>query len=163
MALKLVSKKPKYNVLEMEKIAQEYTEISKQIKMLEETKKTLAEQIKEGSELNGAKDNKGSFYYTAGEYMLGKVASKKVTLDQEKTIDFLKQKDLYKQCVKPQVVEVIDEKELSKCVEQGIISQKEFESICNIQVTYRVSVTPIEEMPDVDTSNKLMVASKKKK
>ena len=94
--------------------------------------------------------------------MVGKVAKKSVSLKQEDTIKLLKEKGLYKKCVEVQKVEVINEKALEDAVKDGTISQEEFESLCNVKVTYSVSVQKVEEMPEVDTSHALKAASRKK-
>lgn len=163
MALKVVKgKKQKYTAKEVAQMSQEYSEVSSQIKLLETTKKTLADRLKEASELIGVKDSKGSYYYDAGDFMVGKVAKKSVSLKQEDTIKFLVQKGLYNKCVTTQTVEVINEKALEDAVKDGTISQEEFESLCNVKVTYSVSVQKVEEMPEVDTSHALKAASRKK-
>lgn len=163
MALKVVKgKKQKYTAKEVAQMSQEYSEVSSQIKLLETTKKTLADRLKEASELIGVKDSKGSYYYDAGDFMVGKVAKKSVSLKQEDTIKFLVQKGLYNKCVTTQTIEVINEKALEDAVKDGTISQEEFESLCNVKVTYSVSVQKVEEMPEVDTSHALKAASRKK-
>lgn len=163
MALKVVKgKKQKYTAKEVAQMSQEYSEVSSQIKLLETTKKTLADRLKEASELIGVKDSKGSYYYDAGDFMVGKVAKKSVSLKQEDTIKFLVKKGLYNKCVTTQTIEVINEKALEDAVKDGTISQEEFESLCNVKVTYSVSVQKVEEMPEVDTSHALKAASRKK-
>lgn len=162
MALKVVKgKKQKYSAKEVAQMAQEYSEVSAQMKLLDTTKKTLADRLKEASELIGVKDSKGSFYYDTGDFMVGKVAKKSVSLKQEDTIKLLKEKGLYEKCVEVQKVEVINEKALEEAVKEGNISQKEFESLCEVKTTYSVSVQKIEEMSEVDVST-LKAASRKK-
>ena len=162
MALKaLKSKKPKYTSSEVNNMATEYSEISSKIKLLETTKKALADRLKEASELLGVRDNKGSYYFEGSDFITGKVAKKSVSLKQDKTISLLKEKGLYKDCVTVQTVEVINEKALEEAVKEGKISQKEFESLCEVKTTYSVSVQKIEEMPEVDVST-LKAASRKK-
>lgn len=165
MALKVVKgkQKPKYTAQEVSKMAQEYAEISAQMKLLDTTKKSLADKLKEASEQIGVKDSKGSYYYEAGEYITGKVAKKSISLKQDETIKLLKKKGLYEQCVNVQTVEVINEKALSEAVSNGTITQSEFEDLCDVKVTYSVSVQKVEEMPEVDTTHALKAASKKKK
>lgn len=163
MALKLVGKKQKYSTKEIAQMAEQYSEISKQIKLLEDSKKNLADRLKEASELVGVKDNKGSFYFDSGDYITGKVAKKSVKLNQESAISLLRDKGFYDSCVAVKQVEIINEKALSRLVEDGDISQKEFESICDIKTTYSVSVQKKEDMPEVDTSHCLQAASRKSK
>lgn len=163
MALKVVKgKKQKYSAKEVAQMAQEYSEVSVQMKLLDTTKKTLADRLKEASELIGVKDSKGSFYYDTGDFMVGKVAKKSVSLKQEDTIKLLKEKGLYKKCVEVQKVEVINEKALEDSVKDGTITQEEFEALCNVNTTYSVSVQKVDEMPEVDTSQCLKAASRKK-
>lgn len=162
MALKVVKGKQKYSAKEIAQMAEQYSEISKQIKLLEDSKKNLSDRLKEASELIGVKDDKGSYYYDTGDFITGKVAKKSVKLNQDNAIALLKEKGLYKKCVDVQKVEVINEKALAYAVENGDISQKEFEGICDVKVTYSVSVQKKEEMPEVDTSHILKAASRKK-
>lgn len=164
MALKLVKgvTKPKYTPIEVAKMATEYSELSAQIKILDSSKKNLADKLKEASEILGVKDNKGSFYYEAGDFNVGKVARKSVSLKQEETIKLLKEKGLYKNCVNVKTVEEINEKALSEAVSNGDITQEEFESLCNVKTTYSVSVVKSEEMPEVDVTHALKVASTKR-
>lgn len=162
MALKVVKGKQKYSAKEIAQMAEQYSEISRQIKLLEDSKKNLSDRLKEASELIGVKDDKGSYYYDTGDFITGKVAKKSVKLNQDNAIALLKEKGLYKKCVDIQKVEVINEKALAYAVENGDISQKEFEDICDVKVTYSVSVQKKEEMPEVDTSHVLKAASRKK-
>mgnify|MGYP006905684426 FL=1 len=164
MALKLVKgAKPKYTPAEVAKMATEYSELSAQIKILDGSKKNLADKLKEASEILGVKDSKGSFYYEAGDFNVGKVAKKSVSLKQEETIELLKEKGLYKKCVTIKTVEEINEKALSNAVSNGDITQEEFESLCDVKTSYSVSVVKAEEMPEVDVSHALRAASKKSK
>ena len=141
MALKLVKgAKPKYTPAEVAKMATEYSELSAQIKILDGSKKNLADKLKEASEILGVKDSKGSFYYEAGDFNVGKVAKKSVSLKQEETIELLKEKGLYKKCVTIKTVEEINEKALSNAVSNGDITQEEFESLCDICKILKIDV-----------------------
>ena len=88
MALKRKSgsKVTDMNTRQLEMLGKQYEEVSAQIKELEKTKKTLADAIKNGAEQSGVKDDKGSFYYETATHILGKVASKSISLNTEKAI-----------------------------------------------------------------------------
>lgn len=140
-------------------MAKQYAELSSQIKLLEESKKELSTAIKEASEELGVKDSKGSFFCDTSEYITGKVAKKSVTLNESLAIPFLKGKGL-NNCIETVTLEKVNEKCLSNAVSEGKITQKEFESLCNIKTTYSVSVQKKEEMPEVDVTH-CVAASKK--
>lgn len=169
MALKKIGKKtdePKkptlvYSEKELAMMASQYAEISAQIKTLEETKKNLADKIKQGAEQIGVKDDKGSFYLESEEYIMGKVASKTMKIDQEKAVATLEKKGLY-DCVAVVTTKTVDEKKLEQAVASNKITLDEVEAFTNITTSYKVSVTKKEAMPEVEQSN-LAVASKKSK
>lgn len=157
---KLTKKASKYSVSELSKMAEEYLEISKQIKMLDNTKKTLSEKIKEATEALGVKDDKGSFYSDLDTVVTGKVAKKSVSLDEEKAKELFKKKGIFDDIVEIVEVEQINENALEEKINEGVITDEEFESICSVKTSYSVSVKEKEEMPEVEVTE-LKAASKK--
>lgn len=158
MALKKVTKKsnvkdfPKKATTTpqmMEQMAEEYDEVSGKVKLLTATKNALSDKIKIGAEELGVKNDKGSFYFETSGYVCGKEAKKSVSLDHDKAIEYLKSKGLANGVVSVVTQEVLDEDAFESLVKSGDISQKDFESLCNIKVTYSVSVKKKEEMPEV--------------
>lgn len=161
MALKKTNKVVQMNKEDYNKLAKEYLDISAQIKELEEKKKELADKFKEQAEKAGVKDDKGSYYLDVEGHILGKVAKKSVSLNQEAGIKLLKEKKLNK-CIQKVVTEVIDEKALEQAVMNEEITKEELEGITNTKVSYSVSVVKKEtesEMPEITQS---YVAKKKK-
>lgn len=151
---------PMFTVKDLEKMASDYDSISEQIKVLTERKKQLSDKIKDGAEKLGVKDDKGSYYLDSDSYIMGKVASKSISLDQTKAVEFLKKKGLEK-CVNSVVVETVNEEMLEKAVSRGILSVSDVEQFTNTTVSYRVSVTKKEAMPEVEQTK--LVAAKRKK
>lgn len=155
-------KKPKKIALLKERedftaLAQEYDELSKQIKMLETAKKNLADRLKEAAELQGVKDDKGSFYLDLNGFVIGKVAKKSISLNSNRALSFLKDKGMTN-CI--ETVEQVNEKALEQEVSCGNITMPEFESLTDTKVTYSVSVKPKEELAEVDISS--FAAARKK-
>lgn len=153
-------KKAKVTLSELSKMAEEYFEISAKIKTLESTKKLLSEKIKEATEELGVKDDKGSYYSDCDNYVTGKVAKKSVRLNEERAKILFTEKGIFNDVVQIVETEVIDEEALERKVKEGVISDEELESICDIKTTYSVSVKEKEEMPEVEVSE-LKAASKK--
>ena len=150
---------PMFTVKDLEKIASEYDSISEQIKVLTERKKELSTKIKDGAEKLGVKGDKGSYYLDSDSYIMGKVASKSISIDQTKAVDFLKEKGL-KKCVDRVVVETVNEEMLEKAVSSGLLSVSDVEQFTNTSVSYKVSVTKKEAMPEVEQTK--LVAAKRK-
>lgn len=151
---------PMFTVKDLEKMASDYDSISEQIKVLTERKKQLSDKIKDGAEKLGVKDDKGSYYLDSDSYIMGKVASKSISLDQTRAVEFLKKKGLEK-CVNSVVVETVNEEILEKAVSRGILSVSDVEQFTNTTVSYKVSVTKKEAMPEVEQTK--LVAAKRKK
>ena len=140
---------------EISKMAKEYLDINAQLKVLTDKKSKLSEKIKFGSEQFGVKDDKGSFYLEDNSYIVGKVASKSIKLNEDKTLELITQKGLKKKCYKKETKEVLDEKALEELVTDGTITQDEFNSILDIKVTYKVLVNEKKELTYVHIVDKL--------
>lgn len=164
MALKKVTKEPKLKVMFTERdlnaMASQYADVSAQIKELEETKKNLADKIKQGAEQLGVKDDKGSFYLEGDNYIMGKVASKSMKIDQSKAVETLERKGL-EDCVQTVVVKTVNEQKLEQAVMNNQITLDEVEEFTQINTTYKVSVVKKEAVPEVEQST-LAVAKRKK-
>lgn len=152
---------PQFKIGDLESLAKEYDDVSKTIRVLEKQKKELSERIKLLTEKFGVKNDGGSFYADLGSFVTGKVARKSVSIDIDKAIPLLTNKgrdDL----IHPVTTYKIDEAGLEAAVQSGDVTQEELESICDVKVSYSVSVKPKEELAEIETST-LAVASKKKK
>ena len=160
MALKKASKVTSmFTAKDYEKMAKEYDEISSQIKVLEARKKSLADQIKIGAETLGVKDDKGSYYLETPTFIVGRVAKKSLSINQEKGVEVLKKHKLNK-CVEVITKEVVNEDALSKAVSNGEISLDQVQTFTEEKVSYQVSVKAKEEMVEVEQST-LSVAKRK--
>lgn len=160
MALKVVKKDPMFSADDICKLGEEYVTISAQIKKLEEQKKALAEKIKEGAEKYGVKDDKGSFYLESDNIILGKVARKSFSVDQEKAVANLQARGLG-DVLDEIVTVVVNEDRLQQAVQDKRLTLDEVEEFTNSKVSYSVLVKEKEEVPEVEQTN-LKAARKKK-
>lgn len=162
MALKKKSKNEDEKALI--NMAEEYNDISKKMKLLDNTKKTLSEKIKEIVSKIGVKDSNGSQYFETDKYVLGRVAKKRVSLKEDKIIEYLEKNapSLIDGIVKVQTVKTINEKALEEAVRSGKIPMEVFENeMCKIDVSYMVSVKEkSDDMPEVEQTR--IAASKKR-
>lgn len=165
MALKKVSKKSGtglkslFSKQDYEKMAREYADISSQIKALDARKKTLADNLKAGAESFGVKDDKGSFYLESDNFVVGKVASKSMKIDQQKAVEVLEEKGL-EDCVTVVTTKTVDEERLEQAVASNKITLDEVEDFTKITTSYKVSVKEKEAVPEVEQS--LLSVAKKK-
>lgn len=162
MALKKVIK-----ISEDEKLlisyADEYNDISKKMKLLDNTKKSLSERIKDILSKVGVKDANGSQYYETSNFILGRVARKKVTLNKDAVVAYLEKhnKVLLNKVLKVETVVNIDEDVLEEAVRNGEVPMEVFENeMCKIDVSYSVSVKEKEDISEVEVS-KAKAASRK--
>lgn len=142
------------------RLAQEYSDLSEQIKVLEARKKELANLIKDGADKFGVEDDKGSKYLEVNGFTCGRVAKVSMSLDQTKGVEFLEAKGLG-DLVDVETVKTINEDRLEKAVGEKRITLKEVESFTNKKVSYQVSVKQTEEMPQVEQSNLALAAKSK--
>lgn len=145
---------------EIGKLAKEYSEISSQIKVLEERKKVLASLIKEGSIKYGTLDDKGSSYFEVNGFVAGNVSKVSMSLDQTKGVEFLERMGLG-DLVDETVVKTINEDRLEKAVGEKRLTLDDVESFTNRKTTYQVSVKSVKDMPEVEQSNMSLAASRK--
>lgn len=140
-------------------LAQEYSDISKQVKALNDRKKALADKLKEGAELEGIKDDRGSFYIDGSNFVIGKVSKKSFSINEGKATPLLKEKGIYEECI--DIIEVINTDKIQKAVDSELLTLDEVESITDIKTSYSVSVKEKEEMPEVEVSTLQAVARRK--
>lgn len=143
------------------RMAQEYDEVSNQIKMLDKTKKSLSESIKKLAEKFFPEDDKGSHIGDNGAYQCGKQAKHSISLNEGRAMEIIRKKHLTKQLVTQKTVDVIDEKALETCVATGKITQEEFDYMMDDVVSYAVVVKKLEEMPEVEQTTVHKAARKK--
>ena len=154
---------PKKNVVmtvkesDLSKMLIEYSELSKQIKLLDERKKSLGDTIKCYAMDNGSKDDKGSFYCEKDNFTFGAQCKKSVSLNEDKAMEFLESKG-FTECIK--MVAKVDEEALEKRCSTGDITPEELESITTSRVSYAVTVKSIGEMPEVQQTE-VVAASRK--
>lgn len=134
---------PVYTADDYGRMAAEYDNLSAQIKTLEARKKELSAQIKEGAEKFGAKDDKGSFYFENNGFIMGKVAKKSLSIDQEKGVDILERMGLG-DCIDTVTIRSVNEDKLSAAVSNGRISINKVEEFVNSNISYSVSVKECE-------------------
>lgn len=152
--------KPLFSAEDIAKMGREYADISAQIKALEEQKKALADKIKNGAEQFGVKDDKGSFYLESDSHIMGKVAKKSISINQDLAVQTLESMGLG-DVVDEVVVKTVNEDRLEKAVQEKRLSLDEVEKFTNTKVSYSVLVKEKEEMPEVEVST-AKVARKKK-
>ena len=148
-----------FSLSDYEKMAQEYDDVSKQLKVLTDRKKVLSEQLKKGAEELGSKDDKGSYYCNTDSFVFGKQAKKSVTINLEKAIPFLRKKHL-DSLIHEEVVYSIDKDELQDAVSEGSLTVDDVKSITDVEVSYSVSVKAREEVPEIEQTT--LVAAKRK-
>ena len=152
MALKKKSKvTPIISKADVLKMAEDYNNISKQIKMLESKKKELSDKLKQGAESYGVQDDKGSYYLEDSSFIIGKVAKRSVKVDKDKAVSFFKSKGL-KNCFKRVVSYEVNDSEVEKAFDEGSLTKKDLDTFTSISVSYSVSVSEKSEMPEVEVS-----------
>ena len=161
MSLKKVTKNvaPLYSEEDIVKMGKEYAEISAQIKVLEAKKKELADKIKNGAEMYGVKDDKGSYYLEDDYVLMGKVAKKSFKIDQALAVETLESMGLG-DVVDTVVSKIVNEDKLQKAVQSGKITLDEVSEFTNGSVSYSVLVKEKEAVPEVEQTT-LKAARKK--
>ena len=163
--LKKVSKndsnetKPLYFVQDIGKLGREYAEVSKQIKLLDERKKFLADTIKSQVEQTGVKDDKGSYYLEDDNFIMGKVAKKSFKIDQDKAVETLESIGLG-DVIDIVTVKTVNEDRLQRAVQEKRLSLDTVQDFTNESVSYSVLVKEKEIMTEVEQTT-LQVAKKK--
>ena len=141
------------------RLSREYSEVSAQIKQLEERKKTLADKIKNGAEQFGVKDDKGSYYLENDSFIMGKVAKKSFKIDQDKAVNTLESMGLG-DVVDVVTVKTVNEDRLQKAIAEKRLTLKTVQGFTNESVSYSVLVKEKEAVPEVEQTT-LKAARKK--
>lgn len=159
MALKKKSKVTSmFSTTDVQKLAEEYDNISKQMKELEAKKKELADKLKNCAEAMGVVDDKGSSYIDGDSYVIGRVAKRTVKINQEEGVAMLRNKGLLN-CITEKTTYTVNEAEVEKAVAEETLTEEDVRSFTTINTSYSVSVKAKEDMPEVEVG---AVARKKK-
>lgn len=142
------------------KMAAEYADLSAQIKVLEDRKKLLSGQIKDGCEKFGVADDRGSHFMENDTFVLGRVCKKSVTLDQDTAVQTLERMGLG-ECVDVVTVKTVNEGKLESAVSQGRISLNEVEEFSKVSMSFSVSVKKKEDAPEVEQTTLAAARTKK--
>ena len=145
---------------DLERMAEEYNEISSQIKVLDEKKKDLATKIKDASESMGVKDDKGSFYFEGESFVTGKVAKVSMSIKQDEAVKVLEAMGLG-DVVDTVTTKTVNEQKLEKAVADNRCSLAIVEGFTEKKVQYQVSVKAKEVMPEIEQTE-LKSAAKRK-
>lgn len=152
MALKKKSKVTSmFSTTDVQKLAEEYDNISKQMKELEAKKKELADKLKNCAEAMGVVDDKGSSYIDGDSYVIGRVAKRTVKINQEEGVAMLRNKGLLN-CITEKTTYTVNEAEVEKAVAEETLTEEDVRSFTTINTTYSVSVKVKEDMPEVEVS-----------
>lgn len=139
-----------------EHLAQEYTNISEQMKQLDNRKKELAKLLKEGAERLGNTDAKGSSYAQTDNFLIGRVCRTSYKINDEKGYNFFqnyKDEDGKKltECIQQVTKFVVDEEAVAKAVNENRIDVNIVRSnVYDESRSFSVLVKPIEEMKEED-------------
>lgn len=145
-------------IVPVETLLDRYSRLRDEKKTIEAELKKLSDEIKEAAERIGTKDDKGSYYAEAGNYVFGKVAKKSVSFDEGKALDFVRKKG-FTDCIV--TIESLDEGAIENRINSGDISYEELEGITTTKVSYAVDVKKKEEMPTVEETVLPSAASRK--
>lgn len=151
---------PMFSAENIIKMGEEYVAISKQIKVLDEKKKDLSAKIKDGAEKFGVKDDSGSFYIESDTLMLGKVAKKSFSIEQEKAVQTLESMGIG-DVVDVVTVRTVNEDRLQVAVKEGRLTLKDVEGFTKASTSYAVSVKEKEAMPEVEQTTLKAARTKK--
>lgn len=154
-----LKKKSMFDKGQFESLAREYNELSAQIKVLESRKKKLAELIKKGATSYGVKDDKGSSYLDLDGYIIGNVAKKSMSINQDEAIAMLEEKGL-EECIEVVTVRQVNNDLLTNAVSKGKLSLNDIEKVTDVKISYAVSVTAKEEVPEIEQTT--LKAAKRK-
>lgn len=150
-------------------VATEYESVKAQEKLITDRKKELANTIKQYAIENGQQDTKGSSYVKSGDFILGNVASPKITFNQEKALAYITEHrpDLVDSIM--DTIQIVSEEKIENLVSKGELSVDDVAEMVDTKVSYRVNVVlekPEEEeevMPEVKTKPRVKKVLKKLK
>lgn len=132
-------KKKGVNKAAVKEWVRQFVDIDSQVKDLERRKTELKERLSEVVEVHGKQDDQGHQFYDLGEsiegyHLIKRECRRSVTLDSEKAMALLRERDLVDEVVSWQPV--IDEDALYAQVYQGNITPEEIEALTNESVNY---------------------------
>lgn len=154
--------KPMYTPEDYSRMGQEYLDLSATIKELESKKKSLATLLKGYAESSGVKNDKGSYYCEDDSIVIGSVAKKKVSVDEEGLIEYLERKGLGDLIdVVTVTTKNINEDKLTSAISTARISLEEVEAFTSTSTSYSISVQAKEQAAEIVTGE-LSKASRKK-
>lgn len=139
-------------------LLQEYSTLRDEKKKIDDRMKKLADLIKDNAEKTGVKDDKGSYYAEDENFVYGKQCKKSVSFNQERALQFFKNRGLV-DCI--DTVEVINEGAVEEHINTGDISYEDLEDITDTKVSYAIDLKKKEEMTEVEQTSVPMAASKK--
>lgn len=145
-------------VLPIGKILEEYNTLRTQKKQIEERISVLSKEIKDYAMSNGSKDDKGSYYCSNDNFLFGATAKKKIIVDEEALKKYLKSRG-FKDVIKKEVKEVIDEEILQNLVDCGDISDDDINSFTTVSISYSVMCQVNESVNDEVEQRDLPVAA----
>lgn len=172
--LKVATKANKdvYTKTQAENDQLEFYRLKEQRKMIDKREKELKERLDSYMSKALTPDKKGHFLFTVldeegNKIHLQKQARKKVVLNEEEALEFLRENGhdeaiIEKTVIAPEVTEdqiidelpdsyldtkiVVDQSVLESLVKEEKISMDDFEKLCTIQVTYAMTYIPDERL-----------------
>lgn len=150
MAKKLVKRAPKEKTTvprrTTEDLVAELDNIKAQKKLLEDREKIIKKELDQVLEVEGARDDKGSYKLIVGDKLATKQARTSIKLNSDRAEEFFKTIGIWDDVVETK--EVINEDLVEQALTSEAFSLDEFEAICDKKVTYAIVVTdykPAEE------------------
>lgn len=140
------------------KKAEQYDSLRVEEKTIKSRKDQLSKELKDYASLEGIADDKGSKFVEVGEYTVGVVAKQSLSLDQEKTIQFLKENNFPEAVI---LTESVDEEKLEALIKLDKIKDSDLEKLLTKKVSHSISVKKNEVMSDVEVHEVGKVASTK--
>jgi len=116
--------------------ARRYVEIRDQVKALTDDKDKLSEYLKSQAVSQGVKDGR-SYVLELGDVTVKSLSVVKNVIDQVAAIKLLTAKKLMERCT----MRVLDEAELAKCFQEGLIDMDEINKFTKEKITDRIDVT----------------------
>lgn len=123
----------------------EYVRLREEKKRIDSRLSQISKVLKQYAEDKGQKDDKGSYYFERDGYSVGKQARKTITFDTEKAVKFFRKRG-YPECIVTR--EEIDMDAVNELFSEGEITEEDLEKITNTNISYSISINPVEEVTD---------------
>lgn len=137
-----------------EDIIEELDRLKEQKKLLESREKDLKDDLGAILEVEGAKDNKGSYKLIIGDKVAQKQARKSVKLNVERAETFFKEIGIWEEVI--EVKEILNEDLVEQALNQDKFTMDDLEEITDVKTTYAIVVGKYkpeeEEMPEIKTN-----------